>query len=131
MRVGADVFAHCRRCGEVWHVVVAEAPDRKTRVECKQCGSRHNYHAPRSERAAALKVTRSTRRRARTPSPAPVEADPSRPLRAYDRGERYDAGDRVSHPHFGEGVVQAIAGPRKVRILFASGERTLAQALRS
>jgi hypothetical protein len=34
-------------------------------------------------------------------------------------------GDRVVHAHFGEGVVQAVTGPRKVEVLFASGAKTL------
>jgi hypothetical protein len=32
------------------------------------------------------------------------------------------------HPSFGEGVVQAITGPTKVQVLFASGEKTLVHA---
>ncbi len=119
MRVGADVFAQCRRCGETWHVVVAVVPNRKSRVECKQCGGRHGYSTPASE-----KVLNPPSRKAHKSVPA----DPSRPLRSYSRNDHYEAGDRITHPSFGEGVVQSVSGPKKVRILFAMGERVLVQS---
>ena len=128
MRVGQDVFAQCRRCGETWHVVVAVVPGRPSRVECKQCSGRHGYRAPSSEIGEKAASPRRPRlaRSASTASPA-IEADLSRPVRPYRRGEQYAAGERVAHPNFGEGVVQAEVGPTKVRILFANGPRTLVQ----
>ncbi len=47
-----------------------------------------------------------------------VEADLSRPIRSYASGEHYDAGDRIQHPTLGLGVVQGLAGPHKIRVLF-------------
>jgi hypothetical protein len=47
-----------------------------------------------------------------------VEADLSRPIRAYLLTESYSAGDRISHPTLGTGVVQGSAGVGKVRVLF-------------
>jgi hypothetical protein len=53
-----------------------------------------------------------------------VEADLSRPIRDYQRTESYGAGDRISHPTLGTGVVQGSAGVGKVRVLF-DGKKTL------
>jgi hypothetical protein len=47
-----------------------------------------------------------------------VEADPSRPVRPYSVRESYAPGDRIEHPKLGLGVVQAVAGPNKVRVRF-------------
>lgn len=47
-----------------------------------------------------------------------VEADLSRPVRPYDAQERYTPGDRIEHPTLGTGVVQGVAGPNKIRVLF-------------
>ena len=129
MKVGADVFAQCRRCGEVWHVVVAVVPGRKNRVECKQCSGRHGYTPPASElTAAGMRTAKPTRRVTAKEKKSPaIAGDTSRPVRAYRQADQYQAGDRVTHPSFGEGVVQTIPGPKKIRILFSSGERTLAQ----
>jgi len=47
-----------------------------------------------------------------------VEADLSRPPRAYGIRESYAPGDRIEHPTLGTGVVQAIAGIGKISVLF-------------
>jgi hypothetical protein len=33
--------------------------------------------------------------------------------------------DRIVHPSFGEGVVQAVTGPSKIEVLFGAGSKTL------
>jgi len=47
-----------------------------------------------------------------------VEADLSRPPRAYGIRESYIPGDRIDHPTLGMGVVQSIAGVGKISVLF-------------
>jgi hypothetical protein len=56
-----------------------------------------------------------------------VEADLSRPRRPFRISDTYEVGDRVVHADFGEGVVQAVRGPKKVEVLFAAGAKTLVQ----
>jgi hypothetical protein len=126
MKVGSDIGAICRKCGDVWHVVVAVVSGRIAKVECKQCGGRHRFRAPEGERGAEPTKRRTSTRTSR--QPPLIEANPSRQPRAYRPTERYEQGDRVVHPNFGEGVVQSVAGPSKVRVRFATGEKTLVQA---
>jgi transcription elongation factor Elf1 len=47
--VGKDVEAACRKCGEVWHVIVAVEGGKITRVQCKECMAYHRYRAPEGE----------------------------------------------------------------------------------
>jgi hypothetical protein len=47
-----------------------------------------------------------------------VEADLDRPVRSYALTDHFDAGDRIDHPTLGLGVVQGIAGPGKINVLF-------------
>jgi hypothetical protein len=47
-----------------------------------------------------------------------VEADLSRPVRGYAASESYSAGDRISHPKLGLGVVQGSAGANKISVFF-------------
>ncbi len=54
-----------------------------------------------------------------------IEADMSRPVRSYALSESYSAGDRIDHPKLGMGVVQAIAGPRKIRVKFEEKDSVL------
>ncbi len=114
MRVGSDIDAICGKCGEMRHVLVAKVDGRIAKVECHQCGGRHRYR-PVGGATAAVATRRSAAgsgmRRKRAGSAEPlVEADPSRPRVPFDATETYRAGDRVVHPSFGEGVVQAVIG---------------------
>lgn len=125
MRVGSDIGGICGRCGDVWHVVVAVVDGRIAKVECKQCGARHRHRPADDEprRGAARQASR-TRKPGRASKPV-VDADPSRPRRPFRATDTYAVGDRIVHPSFGEGVVQALRGPTKVEVLFEAGPKVL------
>ena len=125
----------CGRCGQVWHVVMAKMGDKIAKVVCKRCGGHHRY---RDENANAnadtagggdagsrpRRPTFGSARRARTarPEAAPIPAfDPAKPPRAYGARDSYVAGERVSHPTFGVGVVTGSPGAGKVEVIFTSG----------
>ena len=57
-------------------------------------------------------------RSAVTPENEIIEADLSRPIRAYGLGEHFDPGDRIEHPTLGLGVVQGSVGAQKIKVLF-------------
>jgi hypothetical protein len=46
----------------------------------------------------------------------------------YAAKDSYDAGERVTHPSFGTGVVAGSPGPGRVEVAFPSGSRVLACA---
>ena len=76
-------------------------------------------------RAGTVRPKARPRPKAQTPAVEEiVEADLSRPIRDYLLTESYDAGDRISHPTLGTGVVQGSAGAGKVRVLF-DGKKAL------
>lgn len=129
VKVGADIEAVCGRCGEVWHVIVAIANGEIARVECKQCGRPHRYRRVGGRPAEARSATgpRKTSAKARPARPL-VEVDLSRPLKSYRSSDRYAIGDRIDHPRFGAGVVDRVAGPEKVQVLFPDGHRVLVHA---
>ena len=131
--VGADVEALCSKCGDVWHVVVAkDAKGRIAKVQCKQCQGYHRYKSPHG--APAEKKLPSAIRPAKEPK-APVErfekpsvaADLTRPARPYRASEKFEVGDRIDHPSFGQGVIE-IAEPGKITVFFATGRRVLVQS---
>jgi hypothetical protein len=139
VRTGSEIEAICGKCGTVWHVVIALAGGKIAQVECKQCHARHRYRSVAG--AAAAGATRSAaprpraagsgapaRRTTRKPAKPIVMADPSRPTRPFDTSETYQVGDRVMHASFGEGVVQAVVGAKKIEILFEVGAKTLVHA---
>lgn len=65
------------------------------------------------------------RPRPSAPQVTVVEADLSRPIRPYSGSESFSRGDRIEHPKLGVGVVQGIAGSKKVRVRFDGREIVL------
>jgi hypothetical protein len=130
--VGADVEALCSKCGDVWHVVVAKVGDKIAKVQCKQCSGYHRY---KSIHGAPAEAKLPAEKRAPKEPKAPVErfarpavaADLARPVKSYRATERYEVGDRVEHPSFGQGVIE-VSEPGKATVFFATGRRVLSQA---
>ena len=130
--VGADVESLCSKCGDVWHVVVAKVgdTDRQGPVQAVRRVPPLQVAARRAEvkkKPAYIVPRRSPRAAGRRPK-APVErfekpavaADLTKPVRPYRASERFDVGDRVDHPSFGQGVVE-VSEPGKVTVFFAHG----------
>ncbi len=132
--VGADIESMCSKCGDVWHVVVAKVGDKIAKVQCKECGGYHRYRTGAA--AKARMPTTGTRKKAagtattasaRIDQPR-VDADLSRSVRSYNFRDRFEPGERIDHPSFGTGIVEAIPAPGKMEVFFPSGRRVLAQA---
>lgn len=145
--VGKDVEAACRKCGEVWHVIVAVEGGKITKVQCKECMAYHRYRPPEGEervdaepkpkKVVAARKPASPRKSTGTAAKASgkkaashdeplVEPDLSRPIRLYKMTDAYAPGDRVEHPKFGQGVVELLSGPGKMTVFFEDGRRILA-----
>lgn len=133
--VGADIESLCRKCGDVWHVIVAKVGAQIAKVQCKQCGGLHRYRPPND--AAVVRERRTNGKRAEaapkqrplgksTASTPLIVVDTSKPIRAYRIDETFAAGDRLEHRMFGEGVVEMLVGPQKIQVFFADGRRILA-----
>lgn len=78
-----------------------------------------NPFAPKPERAPKAPVERFEK-------PA-VAADLTKPVRQYAASLRYEVGERVEHPSFGQGVIEQ-SEPGKITVFFASGRRVLVQS---
>jgi len=131
---GSDVEALCSKCGDVWHVVVAEVGGKIAKVQCKECGGYHRYRtaADKSSLAASGKRrTSAAPRRSKAPAapePPAVEPDLSKPIRPYNIRDLFEPADRVDHPSFGIGVVEGSDGPGKMTVAFPQGRKVLAMA---
>ncbi len=138
--VGADIESLCRKCGDVWHVVMAKVGDKIVKVQCKQCGGLHRYRplntidntASKSKPASPSRPSRSKSspapRSSRREEPVVVPYDPLAPVRRYSPGESYEAGDHIKHVKFDVGVVEKILEGGKIQVVFPSGRKVLAQA---
>ena len=128
---GADVEALCSKCGDVWHVVIAKVGDKIAKVLCKECGAQHRYRNS-ADKAGASTIRRATKKKPTAPRPRVdkpvIPPDLNRPVRTYTIRDTYEPGDRIQHPTFGTGVVEASADPGKIDVFFPEGRRVLAQA---
>ena len=134
-RIGSEVEAVCRRCGDVWHIVIALTENRIAQVQCGECGARHRYRPSGGVATGAGRQPRSTDRKSPSRSPEiaakpVVAADSSRPRRTFRPMDTYQVGDLMVHPTFGEGVVQATRGPTKMEVRFEAGTKLLVQGHR-
>jgi hypothetical protein len=59
------------------------------------------------------------------PADAIIEADLSRPVRAYGIRESFEPGDRINHKNLGEGVVQGVVGRGKIAVRFGEEKKLL------
>jgi transcription elongation factor Elf1 len=140
--VGADIESMCGKCGDVWHVVAAKVGDKIAKVVCKQCGQQHRYKAPegkadanavpgkppkvaKAKKAAGTGTKRRSAKAIADSTPL-IAIDPNKPARVYKPTETFKAGDAITHPSFGTGVVELIPGPGKIQCFFPGGRRVLA-----
>ena len=75
--------------------------------------------------AGRVKPRAKPRPRPSAPADVIVEPDLSRPVVPYAVTGQFTAGDRIAHPVLGEGVVQGIAGPGKIRVRFEERQSVL------
>ena len=130
---GSFVPAVCTRCkAALRHTVVALVDGVPKRVRCNTCGGEHVYHAPPSDDQSEERPAAKPRP-ARAPKAGTAEAAWTEQLAAASKGSgrRYAAteffkpGQVMDHPAFGPGIVQRLAGPGKILVLFRDGARTL------
>jgi hypothetical protein len=149
--VGKDLYSVCGKCGPTYHVIVARDAAKVTKVQCKQCMGYHRYRAPPGEsnvnrvrktvttrrapvaaqtqtksqtKGKAGSTGRTTKRKLSQPA---IDPDLSRPVRRYAISDTYEPGERIEHPKFGQGVVEAAPTPGKMDVFFEDGRRTLIQ----
>lgn len=126
-RVGGEIESYCGSCKEDrTHIVAAMDGDIVRRVTCSMCGGTHNFRQKAAASTASgdgtAKKRASTRR---TKEPAVFSIDPSRPQKNYDMNTNFAAGDIISHPKFGPGLVETILPPNKIEVRFQEGKKML------
>jgi len=123
---GDWIEARCTKCRKITnHTVVAMTDKGPAQVRCETCKGTHKYRP-----AAAPKKAAATGPTARKAS---VQKEWSELLSGMDssKAENYSMeGDYrvkslIRHPRFGLGLVQRIAGVRKVEVLFEDGKKML------
>lgn len=137
LAAGDCIEARCTRCRKVLnHTIVAMVGERVVRVECNTCRGTHNYHGVKEARepaaAGSTRKAPAPRKEKKEPGAADREEweslrpgmEPERAI-PYDMNGKFRAGDLVSHPVFGLGVVKLVIPPKKMEVLFREGKKLL------
>ena len=114
---------------DLGHTIMSMIGGMPSRVMCRTCKSEHNYKPKKGvkEPGAASASSSGTRtpRAPKAEKPIPVELEwmkqinsNARAIRPYAANEYFTPGDRISHPSFGEGVIQKHIVPHKIEVLF-------------
>jgi hypothetical protein len=142
--VGKEIVSYCTRCKmDLGHTIMAMKGAIPARVMCRTCKSEHNFKAKKGvKEPGAIAASRgspgtSTRvpKEPKEPKGVPIELEwskqinaSSRAVKQYAANESFQANDRVSHPSFGEGIIQKLIYPNKVEVLFRMDMKVLIHA---
>jgi hypothetical protein len=126
LSAGDPIEARCTKCRKnSKHTIIALEEEVPATVLCSVCDRQHNYLAPTPLRKPAPKRTVDPHADARKewaalrPDMNVSKATP------YSMDAPYKRGSLMKHPVFGLGLVQRVAGHRKVEVLFEDGRKTM------
>lgn len=123
---GDPIEAKCTKCKKITnHTIVAVTEKGPVKVQCNTCSGQHKYRS-------AAPVKKAPVRRSVDPKIAEQkewgELRPgmnSEQAKDYSMTSAFKTGSLINHPIFGIGLVQRLAGPRKIEVLFEDGKKTM------
>lgn len=125
-RVGGEIESYCGSCKEErTHIIAAMDGEIVRRVTCSMCGGTHNFKRKATASAVAEPKPKRAAGSGRTKAGQAFTIDPSRPQKHYDMNHNYSAGDVISHPKFGPGLVENTLPPNKIEVRFQEGKKML------
>jgi len=132
--VGKEILSYCNKCKlTLAHIIVTmKTLNEADKVMCKTCKGTHAFKDPStktSKRVTALKPT-GARKTQKTSEPVAdiwsremyqSKATPS----PYSIKAKYQKGDVITHPTFGDGIVEKNIDSNKIEVLFKDDFRIL------
>ncbi len=122
---------------DLGHTIMAMKGDRIAKAQCRTCKKDHAYKPPKgitepdkegtaTTPAAAKKTRGGSKKAAADAAGSPVELEweklmnqhKGNVLKTYGIKVRFDLGDRIKHPTFGDGVVTKHIYPNKIEVVF-------------
>lgn len=126
LSVGGHVESRCTKCRTITnHIVVAMDGGIPVKVQCNTCGGEHKYRPPAAPKKATTKraaTTKVTGQKEWHNMSAKLEEAQAAD---YSMDSSFKINTVIKHPIFGLGLVEKIAGPRKMEVLFEQGRKLL------
>jgi hypothetical protein len=126
LSTGDPIEARCTKCRKnADHIIVTMTEEGPDKVQCNTCSRQHKYRPPTPAKKAVAR---------RTVDPKIAEGKEWEALRPsmnsaqatdYSMTTAFKVKSLMNHPVFGLGLVQRLAGPRKVEVLFEDGKKTM------
>ncbi|BCR03142.1 hypothetical protein DESUT3_02110 [Desulfuromonas versatilis] len=126
LSVGAPIEARCTKCRKnTGHIIVTMAEKDPVKVQCNKCNRQHKYRPPITAKKPAGRQTADPKVAERKEWAVLRPGMNSAEATNYSMTAAYKVQALVNHPVFGLGLVQRVAGPQKVEILFEDGKKTM------
>ncbi|MFH1830864.1 MAG: hypothetical protein ABH871_08845 [Pseudomonadota bacterium] len=129
--VAKEILSYCGKCKlALAHTIISmDKKGNVDRCECRTCGAAHKYRDP----AKPVKPKTTAKR---TPKKAAVAieviwkdavSNAKGSSKPYMMSSEFSEGDLIEHPMFGLGIVGDFIGHNKIKVIFESSEKVLAQ----
>jgi len=123
---GDPIEARCTKCRKnTSHTIIIMGAEGAEKVQCGTCNRQHKYRPPTTPRKPAARKPVDPRIAERKEWEELRPSLDSAAARAYSMDGEYKVNNLINHPLFGLGLVQRIAGARKVDVLFEDGRKTM------
>lgn len=126
LSVGDQIEARCTKCRKNnTHTIIAVEEETPAKVECDVCNRQHKYRPPTVPRKPAPRRTIDPNEDARKEWATLRPGMKVSKATDYSMEAPYKRGSLMNHPVFGLGLVQRVAGHRKVEVLFEDGRKLM------
>ena len=123
---GDPIQARCTKCKQNTDSIIVSITDNAPeRVQCGVCSRKHKYRPPIQAKKPAPKPAAVRAESDRKKWQTLLETADSSKAAEYSMTATYKLKTVIKHPTFGLGLVQCLAGPQKVEILFESGKKIM------
>jgi hypothetical protein len=126
LSVGDPIKARCTKCRHnETHTILTLEEDAPAEVVCSVCDHRHKYRPPTVPKKSASKRTIDPTADGRKEWANQRPGMNVSKATDYSMHAAYKCGSLINHPVFGLGLVQRIAGHRKIEVLFEDGRKLM------
>ncbi len=126
LATGDKIEGRCTKCRKNnEHIIITLLKENPAQVECTICKRQHKYRPPTAVKTPAVRQSNLLKDTERKEWEALRPGMNSAKAVDYSMTETYKVKTLINHPAFGLGLVQRVAGPQKIAVLFEDGQKTM------
>lgn len=126
LSAGDPIEARCTKCRKnTNHIIVAIVEEVPVKVQCNTCSGQHKFRPPTAPKKPAVRRTVDPKIAERKEWEELMPTMSSKQKTDYSMTTAFKVGSLLNHPSFGIGIVRSSSGPRKIKVLFEDGLKTM------